>query len=167
MKLITTFTFLLLSLTVQWSHAKGIDCQTDNENLRSMPLSQVTFTRHDGSIFSVQARTANNNKNRAAGFQYVCAETIATTPILFIFERPAQPSFHMNNVVAGIDIAFIRPDSTIDSIQTMKPYVLIMVDKPLYSPSSPAIAAFEAMPNFYKINNIDLNTNVTWQLLSQ
>ena len=167
MKFITLIAFLVLSLSAQMANSKGIACQTDNDDLRAMPLSQVSFTRNDGSTFEVQVRTANNNQTRAAGFQRVCAETIAATPILFVFEKEIEPSFHMYNVVASIDIAFIRPDNTIDSIQAMKPYNLIMLDKPLYSPTSPVIAALEAKPDFYKINNIDLDAKVTWQLLEQ
>lgn len=170
MKLATFLKVILLTVIVsvgsaQVSHA-GIECQTDNEALRSMPLSEVTFTRKDGSTFEIETRTASTSQTRSAGFQYVCAETIAATPILFVFEQQVTPSFHMNNVVAGIDIAFIKPDSQIDSIQKMKPYVLILLDKPLYSANGPVIAAFETYPGFFDVNNIDLNAKVTWQLLN-
>jgi len=96
-----------------------------NAALRSMPLIDVTFTRKDGSTFEVESRLANNNQTRSAGFQYVCKQTIAAKPILFVFDHVRTPTFHMHNVVAAIDIAFIRPDSSIDSIQKMHPYVLI------------------------------------------
>ena len=156
------FFILFLGLFAQTSLA-GIECQKDNEDLRAMPLGEVKFTRVDGSKYTVQVRVADNNKTRSAGFQYVCAETIAQLPILFLFESALTPSFHMNNVVAGIDIAFIRPDNTIDSIQKMHPYALIMLNKPLYSPNSAVIAALEAHPGFYQKNNIDLTARVSWQ----
>ena len=156
------FFILFLGLFAQTSLA-SIECQKDNEDLRAMPLGMVEFTRVDGSKYTVQVRVADNSKTRSAGFQYVCAETIAQLPILFLFESVVRPSFHMNNVVAGIDIAFIRPDYTIDSIQKMHPYVLIMLNKPLYSPSSDVIAALEAHPGFYQKNNIDLTAKVSWQ----
>ena len=142
----------------------NVECQEDNEALRSMPLIDVTFTRKDGSTFEVESRLANNDRTRSAGFQYVCKQTIAAKPILFVFDKPRIPSFHMYNVVAGIDIAFIRPDSSIDSIQKMHPYVVIQVDKPLYSPKSDVIAAFETYPNFFEVYNIDLGATVSWQL---
>jgi len=163
---------LLRQLTLIWFgflmneavNASNINCEVDNPALRSMPMSTVTFTRSDGSTFSVQARTANTNKNRAAGFQRVCAETIAKTPILFIFESATTPSFHMNNVVASLDIAFIKNGGGIDSIQSMYPYILISINKPLYSPSGPVIGALEAHPKFYKENDINLESTVTWVL---
>lgn len=154
---------ILLGFNISNVYA-DIECQEDNEALRSMPLIDVTFTRKDGSTFDVESRLANNNKTRSAGFQYVCKQTIAEKPILFVFDQARTPSFHMNNVVAGIDIAFIRPDSSIDSIQKMHPYVLIQIDKPLYSPNGDVIAAFEAYPNFFEVYNIDLDATVSWQL---
>ena len=168
MKLITFLkivflTFTLLGLNVSVAYA-NIECQEDNEALRSMPLIDVTFTRKDGSTFEVESRLANNNQTRSAGFQYVCKQTIAQKPILFVFDQARTPSFHMHNVVAGIDIAFIRPDSSIDSIQKMYPYVLIQIDKPLYSPKGEVIAAFETYPDFFKVYNIGLDSTVSWQL---
>jgi len=154
---------ILLGFNISNVYA-DIECQEDNEALRSMPLIDVTFTRKDGSIFEIESRLANNDRTRSAGFQYVCKQTIAAKPILFVFDQVRTPSFHMNNVVAGIDIAFIRPDSSIDSIQKMYPYAIILIDKPLYSPKGPVLAAFEAHPDFYKINDIGLESKVTWQL---
>jgi len=168
MKLVTFFRVVLsvviffgCSSTVAYA---GIECQKDNAALQSMPLIDVTFTRKDGSTFEIESRLANNNQTRAAGFQYVCKQTIAAKPILFVFEQARMVNFHMHNVVAGIDIAFIRPDSSIDSIQKMHPYVLIQIDKPLYNSKGAVIAAFEAYPDFFKVNNIDLEGTVSWQL---
>ena len=165
MKIISTLLVFLISCSLSSiSFAGNIQCEKDNEALRSMAMSTVTFTRTDGTTLDVQARIADTGQKRSAGFQRVCSETIAKTPILFVFQESFIPSFHMNNVVSSLDIAFIRPDASIDSIQRMYPYILISIDKPLYSSSSPVNAALETYPGFFKENNIDLNSSLSWEL---
>jgi len=157
---------LLVSLTVSnTSLAKKIACETDNQALRSMSKSLVTFTRSDGTEYKIKVKTADDSFEQSAGFQRVCAETIAAEPILFVFQVERISQFHMHNVVAALDIAFIKKEGQIDSIQSMQPYVLISLHKPLYSPEKPSIAALETYPGFYKDNNIGLDTVVTWQPL--
>ena len=75
MKIATLFKFFFIISVVyigtsQISHAV-VECEKDNDALRSMPLSNVVFERKDGSIFEVQVRTASTNRARSAGFQYV------------------------------------------------------------------------------------------------
>ena len=143
-----------------------VSCEVTNGALESMPPVQVTLHRQDNTSFSITAKLANNNRTRAAGFQRVCAQTIADTPILFVFSRPQKPSFHMNNVVAPIDIAFIRKSSEIDSIRKMVPYSILQISKPVYSPNKSVIAALEVRKGFFEDNNIDLNGKVSWSLNS-
>lgn len=160
---IFTFAALLFNgfyMSATW--ASNIECELDNVDLRGMSMSLVTFTRPDGSTFDVEVKTADSNSERSAGFQRVCAETVKKAPILFVFAREASPQFHMHNVVAPLDIAFIKSDGGIDSIQSMYPYILISIHKQLYSPTQPVIAALEAHPSFYLQNNIDLQSVVTW-----
>lgn len=145
--------------------AQDIQCEVDNAALQAMYLSTVSFTSDDDEnkvTKSVAVKTADNNATRAAGFQRVCASTIAETPILFLFDRPFVPSFHMNNVVAAIDIAFIDEHGKIESIQAMQPYSVLLLDKPLYSPERPVIAALEARPGFYSDNSLSVGDTVRW-----
>lgn len=137
-------------------------CELDNPSLRSMPIVDVNFTREDGSVFSSKARLADKAKTRAAGFQRVCASTIEAMPILFLFESEAKPSFHMHNVVAAIDIAFIDKRGRIDSIQAMQPYSLISIKKPLYKPNRLVLSAFEGHPGYFKKHNISFNSRFSW-----
>ena len=138
------------------------NCELDNAALQAMPLIEVTLSRKDGSQHSVPAKLADNITTRAAGFQRVCAETIEAMPILFVFQRESVPSFHMNNVVAPIDIAFIDKRGNLESIQTMKPYSLLQRKKPLYSPSRPVLYAFEVHPGFFDKHDISLGDKLTW-----
>jgi len=154
--------FLLFSASAK-VFAKGIDCETDNRALRSMGKAIVTFKRADGSEFEVVAKLADTAKTRAAGFQRVCASTIAAEPILFVFQFESKPGFHMNNVVAAIDIAFIDKTGVVESIQNMQPYILISKNKPLYSPERPVVAALEGRPNFFSDHQLGLDSTVSWQ----
>lgn len=138
------------------------NCELDNAALQAMPLIEVTLIRKDGTQHNVLAKLADNNTTRAAGFQRVCAETIAAMPILFVFQREAMPSFHMNNVVAPIDIAFVDKQGRFESIQAMKPYSILQRKKPLYSPNRPVVYAFEVHPGFFQKHNISLGDKMTW-----
>lgn len=126
------------------------ECELSNEALQAMPMIEVELLVADKSVKKVKARLADNARTRAAGFQRVCASVIEQTPILFLYKQTRIPRFHMNNVVAPIDIAFIKRDGSIDVIHSMKPYFLGSLRKPEYSPNSPIIAALEASPGFFK-----------------
>ncbi|MBX2848088.1 MAG: DUF192 domain-containing protein [Acidiferrobacterales bacterium] len=144
--------------------AAAEQCQLDNSYLQAMPDSTVSVIDGDDTVAEFTVRTAVNNQTRAAGFQYVCASVIADKPILFLFDRPRIPSFHMRNVVAPIDIAFIDEYGKIESIQAMFPYVIGSIVQPLYSPSREVIAALEVAPGFYKDNNIKVGDTINWEL---
>ncbi len=157
----------LLVLISNIGNAYAQACETDNAALRAMPAGLVEVTRTDGSQLEFEVKVANKGRTRSAGFQRVCAETIAKTPILFVFSSPFTPRFHMNNVVAPIDIAFIRKNGSVDSIQAMQTYVMVSKDKPLYSPTSAVIAALEGHPGFFEDNEIDTTAQISWSLVKQ
>lgn len=156
-------TLLATLLLMSSACAQAVKCQTDNADLQQMPISLLSFTRQDGSELHIEVKTADNNRTRAAGFQRVCASTIAAQPILFVFPRPTSARFHMHNVVAPIDIAFFDRNGKILSIQAMQPYVRGSKDTPLYGPDSPAIGALEAYPGFYQEHNIDTTASLSWK----
>ena len=155
----------LCSSFVMSAIAENIECEVDNAALQAMYRSTVSFESSSGEdipLASVSVKTADNNATRAQGFQRVCASTIAATPILFLFANPVVPSFHMHNVVAAIDIAFIDAQGKIESIHAMQPYSLLLKDKPLYSSKRPIVAALEARPGFYSDNNLVEGDTVRW-----
>lgn len=155
--LVACFVFALSTNTL---HA--IECQLDNVALQSMPDVEIKFEFPSGELLKIKTKLADNARTRAAGFQRVCASTIESTPILFVFERESIPRFHMRNVVAPIDIAFIKQGGAIDSIQPMAIYVLASRSRPLYSPHQAVIAALEVSPGFYTKHGIDENTKISW-----
>ncbi|NND82769.1 MAG: DUF192 domain-containing protein [Gammaproteobacteria bacterium] len=156
---------ICLALMAQLGVAAQPACQVDNPQLQAMPDAVVTVQTRAGSQFEFNVRLANTPTTRAAGFQHVCAEEIARLPILFIFQRAAQPRFHMNNVVAPIDIAFIKSNGEIESVQAMQPYVMGARRKPLYFPAQPVTAALEANPGFFKANSIAVGDRMSWRLV--
>ena len=110
----------------------------------------------------MRAKMASNNATRAAGFQRVCESTIESMPILFVFDRESIPSFHMNNVVAPIDIAFIDKAGQLESIQSMKPYSVVERSKKLYSPKRPVLYALEVHKGFFDKHALSLSAKMTW-----
>lgn len=162
--------FLLLSLSLLMSGCANA-CQSDNASLQAMGQVEVRFFERDDQgepntspFFEIESRLANNPQTRAAGFQFVCKEVIAAKPILFVFQRPTRPSFHMRNVVAPIDIAFIRSDGSIDSIHQMKPYTLGSKRNPVYSSKRAIVAALEVEPGFFERHKINGATIISWTL---
>lgn len=142
-------------------------CEVDNNALQAMPQIEVTLMRADGSSYSMPAKIANNPTSRAAGFQRVCESTIEAMPILFVFEKATIPGFHMNNVVAPIDIAFIDERGRIKSIQAMKPYNLLLAKKPLYSPKQPVLFALEVHKDFFEEHQIAVGSKMSWTTASE
>jgi len=152
--------FGLYLSTLSISHAEN--CQTDNEYLRAMPDNDLTIVDDNGEVLNFVVRLAADNVSRAAGFQWVCESVIEDKPILFIFEEAGIPQFHMRNVVAPIDIAFIDSEGRIESIQSMAPYVLVSKYRPLYSPKREVVAALEVHKGFYQKHQIAVGASVSW-----
>jgi len=152
------------SLFVSEFASAEIACEKTNADLQAMKEAKVSFRFEDGDTKEISVLLADTNQTRAAGFQRVCESTIEAKPILFFFESPIITSFHMNNVVAPIDIAFIDQDGRIDSFHAMQTYVLGSTSKPLYRSKGRIVAALEVRPGFYSENNIDITTVVSWTL---
>ncbi|MFT5571172.1 MAG: uncharacterized membrane protein (UPF0127 family) [Cryomorphaceae bacterium] len=163
---IACLTLALLTTGASCVAAQTIDCEIDNAALRVMPKSLVTFTRQDGSQFAVEVKTAKNSRSRAAGFQRVCESTVEQEPMLFLFDREFMPKFHMNNVVAPLAIAFFTKKGVIKSIQTMQPYVVASLKKPLYGPSVPVLGALEGHIDFFGKHKLNTKSTMRWQALS-
>lgn len=147
------------------SFAFAESCQLDNVYLQAMPEGKVSVTNTDGEVLHLFVKTASTDRTRAAGFQRVCASTIEAKPILFLFDRAFIPQFHMRNVVAPIDIAFIDQQGQIESIQSMLPYVIGSVIRPLYSPRREVVAALEVHQGFYEKHKLEVGARVEWELL--
>ena len=155
------------------SKAYSLECESSNEALRAMKWATLTIkfwpenerkSETQGKELSLLVRVADNDITRSAGFQNVCPSTIRETPILFIFDRPLIPAFHMNNVFASLDIAFIDELGAIESIQKMLPYTMIRKDKPLYRPGARVKSALETHVDFFSQNGVTPKSQIQWVL---
>lgn len=125
------------------------DCLDRTDELDSMGTAAMTLEGPGNESLSLTVRVADDPMERAGGFQHVCPDVILRTAIFFEFERPRRPSFHMHNVKAPLDIAFIDENGVIVDIQRMQPYAMGATQHPYYSPPGPVAAALETRAGYF------------------
>ena len=119
-----------------------------------MAVTDVTLKGDRGAPLTLTVRVADNGRQRAAGFQHICPAIIRETAILFLFANPARPTFHMHNVHAPLDLAFIDADGRIMEIHRMRTYVLGAARHEYYRPRRPVRAALEVRAGFFSERGI-------------
>lgn len=70
---------------------------------------------------SVTVLVASRSAHKWAGYQNVGPEVMARTAVLFVEQRDIWASFHMCNVRAALDMAWIRSDGTFIDVQRAEP----------------------------------------------
>ena len=169
LKLLQALAFIVFGLQISnvsfadSASVEGKNCQPWPEVLKNMPIGEATFELGSERTIEFSFRMANTGKRSQHGFQFTCAETIENTKIMFYFKRPIIPSFHMNNVVAPLDIAFIDQEGKIIDILLMKTYSFLELNKPLYKPTSPALYALEAKAGFFKEEGIQVGDMILFK----
>jgi uncharacterized membrane protein (UPF0127 family) len=103
--------------------------------------------------FALRARVAATSQQQAAGFQCATSAEIRETLILFDFDSEIQTQFHMQNVRAALDIAFVKADGRIFAILRMEPSPTA-----LYGPLGPFRWAIEARAGFFESRGIRQGT---------
>ncbi len=136
------------------SGKKTKNCEELPHIIADMPIRQGVLRRITGEEVLFEYRWANTVERIAHGFQRTCPQTVAGMQMLFEFSRESIPDFHMNNVVAPLDIAFVDKNGVIVDIFLMNTYSLLELKKPLYSPSKPVLYALEARAGFFQDLNI-------------
>lgn len=112
-------------------------------------VKEIQFVNDEGQIITVQARVADESFERFAGYQSIGPGVIGETLILFVFEDGITGQFHMRNVYAPLDIAFIQSDGKIINTQTMMP------GPELYGPGGQSFRyALEARMGFFQVHKI-------------
>jgi uncharacterized membrane protein (UPF0127 family) len=96
------------------------DCQQWRTAFAGMRSGSVTIVSGDQKV-QFPVKVADDDQRRAAGFQCATRDEIEHTKILFDFGLEIMTAFHMQNVVAPLDIAFAKADGKIFSIQRMTP----------------------------------------------
>lgn len=127
-------------------------CQTSNKGMDSMHRANLVFNLADTTSKSFNVFIADESTERAYGYQYICANIIQQTRILFVFDAPILASFHMRNVKAPLDIGFFDSNGHLIDIQVMYPY--INNEQITYSPNQAFLYALEAPLGFFRQHNL-------------
>jgi len=139
---------LLCALAPASAAEQPAECKRWREAFAAMPVRMVTVQAGAKSM-AIRVKVAETTEQAAAGFQCATPEEIQKTLILFDFGREIYSQFHMQNVPAPLDIAFIKGDGNIFSILKMDPSPTA-----LYGPMGNFRFALEARAGFYESQGI-------------
>lgn len=134
---------LLAAAAVAWWLLPWLrgDYRTTPE-FRGMEVREIALVNDLGERVELKVRVADELEEQLAGFQHIGRGAIAHSLILFVFAGPIRGKFHMRNVVAPLDIAFIAADGQVLAIMKMEP------GSKLYGPDEPFQYALEAPVGF-------------------
>lgn len=114
-----------LILTLGFALSLNVSASTDScHNTRAwdrMAQDVVHIESGHGRTIRLNVRIADDANKRAAGYQHICPDTIQGSAILFIFDRETRSSFHMRNVHAPLDIAFLDASGRLLEVLHMVP----------------------------------------------
>ena len=130
------------------ARAQAPECKRFREAFAAMPVQMVTVEA-GGRKIALRVRVAESGEHQAAGFQCATVQEIERSLILFDFGREISTQFHMQNVLAPLDIAFVKADGRIFSILRMDPSPTA-----LYGPMGDFRYALEARKGFYESQGI-------------
>jgi uncharacterized membrane protein (UPF0127 family) len=139
---------LAFTLARGGADAADEDCRRWRAAFAAMPVRTITI-ESNGRPIALEVKVAETGLHQAAGFQCATPAEIDQHLILFDFGREMYTQFHMNNVPAPLDIAFIKEDGRIFSILRMDPS-----PTKLYGPMGPFRFALEARQGFYASRDI-------------
>ena len=139
---------LLVVLVTAGAAAQDPECPRWREAFTAMPIKMLTI-QTGGKTMAVRVKAADNSERQAGGFQCATPEEIQRNLILFDFGDEIVTQFHMRNVAAPLDIAFIKADGRIFSILRMDPS-----PTKLYGPMGTFRFALEARAGFYESQGI-------------
>lgn len=117
-----------------------------------MATAKVKLVNDDGQEREFEVKIADEIEEQTMGFQHVGEGVIEKALILFVFSEERSTSFHMQNVLAPLDIAFIKADGTIIEIVRMEPDPSKTIATKLYGPKDNQAFkyALEARAGFFK-----------------
>jgi uncharacterized membrane protein (UPF0127 family) len=124
------------------------ECPRWREAFAGMPLRMVSI-QAGARTLALRVKMADTGERQAGGFQCATPEEIKRHLILFDFGREIFTQFHMQNVPAALDIAFVKDDGRIFAILKMDPS-----PTELYGPLGPFRYALEAHAGFFASQGI-------------
>ena len=132
----------------------GETCKISTEQWSKMEIRSVDLTRADGEAITIRSRIARSSAQRAAGYQHICPEIVALSSILFVYESPLQPRFHMFNVHVELDIGFFDQDKKLVTVLRMTPQTIGDASAEMYDPGQLVQYALEAPAGFFTDNKL-------------
>ena len=128
--------------------AQDNPCRRWREAFAAMPVRMVTLEAGSRKM-ALRVKVAETSDHQAAGFQCATPQEIDRNLILFDFGNEIRTQFHMQNVPAALDIAFVKADGRIFAILRMEPSPTA-----LYGPLGDFRYALEARKGFYESQGI-------------
>ncbi len=146
---------VILAGVAVWSTdiSSPMNCREMTDGMRSMHTEEVALLNESGKMVVFQTRVADDDIERAAGYQHICANVIDSSAILFAWSKPLSTRFHMRNVKAPLDIGFFDAQGKLFSVMRMQP-AGNDGDSELYGPSQPFQYALEARQGFFVERNL-------------
>jgi len=141
-------TALLVGALAGCATAQSRDCPRWREAFTRMPMRMLTIEVGAKTI-AIRVKFADTSERQAGGFQCATPEEIQRNLILFDFGQEIVTQFHMQNVPAPLDIAFIKSDGRIFAILRMDPSPTT-----LYGPMGAFRYALEARAGFFESQGI-------------
>lgn len=99
----------------------GPDPRTHKSKIDFMPSKTIKIQTSNGRSMELVVRIAYTFDTRTAGFQHADLDDIENNIVLFVFEKESVGKFHMENVIAPLDLALINSDGEILEILKMDP----------------------------------------------
>ena len=94
-------------------------CDGEAAAWRTMPESRVILRSDEGATHHLAVKIAITPAQRGAGFQHICSKWVQVWGVLFVFPTSQWATFHMGNVRADLDIAFIAEGGRILELKKM------------------------------------------------
>jgi uncharacterized membrane protein (UPF0127 family) len=128
--------------------APNPECPRWRDAFATMPLRMVSIQAGTRTL-ALRVKMADSGERQAGGFQCATPDEIKRHLILFDFGKEIFTQFHMQNVSAALDIAFIKGDGRIFAILKMDPS-----PTELYGPLGEFRYALEAHAGFFASQGI-------------
>ena len=130
------------------SPAPNPECPRWRTAFAGMPMRMVSI-QAGARTLALRVKLADSGERQAGGFQCATPDEIKRQLILFDFGKEIFTQFHMQNVPAALDIAFIKGDGRIFAILKMDPS-----PTELYGPFGEFRYALEAHAGFFASQGI-------------
>ncbi len=159
MKPFLSMAIWVVSSVIPMSASADSGCKNLNSGMEAMHQEEISILTGKGKIIRINSYIADNNEERASGYQHICNSVIDETTILFVYTKVVAAQFHMRNVKGALDIGFFDNNGVLIKSMLMDTYD--DGNSRLYHPGKPFRFALEAKPGFFSSHNFtDGNTRL-------